>query len=466
MQPFRRTIVAAPTLDAFRKALPDYEVMLVTILDAMLDRYERDPDYPFIDTKLSILTGDDFPEPADVSADFRGKTAVYAWIQGRGLESLVGHARWLERATVLSRREKDDRLVRVGRMIGEVFRQMELVRAKNDGRLSFMMTPEGEPFDLDERGRRRPVRIGNRPCNFSDLFYAKGMLAAGDFLALDDRIDDAKRSFRRVLDDVFAERFESDQVQLNPSNPRPVTAGQFAQGPRMIAVGGCALFAELTDDDAWFESGERLVRELMEKHLNLGQFPELERGDYFEVRDARGRPWKENGRIRSDPGHSLEFVGLSAKFLLDLRSRTSKTASQQHLLEECATVFPEVFLRNFANGYHPKVGGIIKNFDLVSRTPISWEMPWWCLPETMRAAALVLKLAPGCRETDAIVNALVDCSNGFMTCFVNPDVHLLAYQTVGPDGKPVDAIPATPDADPGYHTGLSLIDMLDVLAEA
>ena len=39
----------------------------------------------------------------------------------------------------------------------------------------------------------------------------------------------------------------------------------------------------------------------------------------------------------------------------------------------------------------------------------------------------------------------------------------MAYQTIDRTGKPVDVIPATPDADPGYHTGLSLIDMLDCL---
>jgi len=30
----------------------------------------------------------------------------------------------------------------------------------------------------------------------------------------------------------------------------------------------------------------------------------------------------------------------------------------------------------------------------------------------------------------------------------------------------IDVIPATADADPGYHTGLSLIDVLDIFEEA
>ena len=41
--------------------------------------------------------------------------------------------------------------------------------------------------------------------------------------------------------------------------------------------------------------------------------------------------------------------------------------------------------------------------------------------------------------------------NGFMKSFVNEKVHLMAYQTVDAEGRPADRIPATADADPGYH---------------
>jgi len=322
MPPFKRTVVQPPTLEAFREALPDYEVMIVTILDCILDRYERDEDYHFIDTKLNIITGEDFPVLDDAAVDFKSKAAVFGWIQGRGLESLVGHARWLERCTVLSQEEKENRLIRLGRMIGEVFRRMEVIRAKNGGRVSFMMTPEGDPFDLDETGRRRMISLEDRPFGFADLFYAKGMLAAAAFLGLERKTDEAKEYFRRVLAEVRDERFESDAVSFNPRNPSRSVEGQFAHGPRMIAIGGCALFAELTGEDEWFEAGAAIIDELMRTHLNLGQFDGLEVGDYFEHRDADGNPFVEDDHIISDPGHALEFVGLSAKLLLLLKDRS------------------------------------------------------------------------------------------------------------------------------------------------
>jgi hypothetical protein len=41
-------------------------------------------------------------------------------------------------------------------------------------------------------------------------------------------------------------------------------------------------------------------------------------------------------------------------------------------------------------------------------------------------------------------------------------MHLMAYQTLDRDGHPIDVTPGMPDADPGYHTGMSLIDAIDL----
>ena len=40
---------------------------------------------------------------------------------------------------------------------------------------------------------------------------------------------------------------------------------------------------------------------------------------------------------------------------------------------------------------------------------------------------------------------------------------MMAYQTRDALGKVIKVIPATPDADPGYHTGLSIIDFITIL---
>ena len=83
-----------------RAAAVDYGVIAKTMMEAIVERCERDADYPFIDTKLDLITGRDFA-PDD---PIRGRGAIYGWIQGRGLEALVGHARWWERRGGADRR--------------------------------------------------------------------------------------------------------------------------------------------------------------------------------------------------------------------------------------------------------------------------------------------------------------------------------------------------------------------------
>lgn len=456
-------LIEKPTLDEIRRTRADYEVMLVTIMDAILERFERDPSYPYINTKLSVLTGADFPEPEDTSRDFRGKTAIYGWIQGRGLEALAGHIRWLPKCSILDDAEKRDRIQRLTTMLEAVLNQMETVRARNSRRLSFLMTPEGQPFTFDETGRRRPIVLDPASTSTTELFYPKGMFAAASLLLNKAALADAEAYFRAVAHDIESGRHHGDRVSFDSKSKVTENPRKHGHGPRMIMLGGFALFAELLGDDEWFDWGEGFIRYILDHHVNTGQFDELQAHDFVECIDDEGMPWRENGQVLSDPGHSLEFVGLASKFLLILRSKRRKTASQEELLQRCAELFPHVLARNFANGFNPKVGGICKAFDLVSRQPLNSDMPWWSLPETMRAGAELLVLCPREKHKADILRIIADCSNGFMRSFVNRKAHLMAYQTVDANGQPVDVIPATPDADPGYHTGLSIIDFLACL---
>ena len=58
-----------------------------------------------------------------------------------------------------------------------------------------------------------------------------------------------------------------------------------------------------------------------------------------------------------------------------------------------------------------------------------------------------------------------DCHNAFVENYLRPEVHLMAIQTLAIDGTVSPAIPATADADPGYHTGLSLLDVVELFRE-
>ena len=164
--------------------------------------------------------------------------------------------------------------------------------------------------------------------------------------------------------------------------------------------------------------------------------------------------------ILSDPGHSLEFVGLAMKFIG--AAEPLANPAQLERLRAAKAHMITLLGRNFDNGYLPGPQGISKVFDLVSRRHLNTDMPWWNLPETIRAAAFCLSTAGDDGERALCLRVLRDCHNAFRE-FVRPDLHLMAYQTRDECGLPVAAIPATADADPGYHTGLSLLDAIDVI---
>ena len=226
----------------------------------------------------------------------------------------------------------------------------------------------------------------------------------------------------------------------------------------MIQIGAACLLVESGIAGA-VERGLDLIEHELATYANLeGRIPGLLEGDFWENVDDRGEPFvEEDGSIFSDPGHALEFVGLAAKFIAITAG--AATGERADRLLAASSRLPVILERNFANGYFPGPQGISKGFDLVSRRHVNTDMPWWNLPETIRAAAYCLAAAEEA-ETEAIcLGVLRDAHNAFRE-YVRPDLHLMAYQTRDANGRPVDLIPATADADPGYHTGLSLIDAI------
>lgn len=434
-------------------AAEDYGAICMTTMREIVERYERTSNYPFVDTKLSLITGDDFADADPI----RGKGAIYGWIQGRGLEALAGHARWLRK-----RGTEDDLVARMEGMMREVLDSLRGLRERNAGHLCFLMEPDGRPFTLDAAGRAMPLAVGaDYPYGFSDLFCAKGMFAAAEYLA-DNAARAAALEYVDLVEASMWERvFTTDQIALDPKNRVEYKPGAHAHGHLMIQIGAACLLAESGIGRA-VERGLELVEHELATYANIeGRIPGLLEGDFWENVDDQGEPFvEEDGSIFSDPGHALEFVGLAGKFIAIAAGAAA--GGQYERLVEARERLPVILERNFANGYFSGPKGISKNFDLVSRRHGNTDMPWWNLPETIRAAAYCLVAAEEA-ETEAIcLRVFTDAHNAFRE-YVRPDLYLMAYQTRDANGRPVDLIPATADADPGYHTGLSLIDAIAVI---
>ncbi len=432
-----------------------FEHMLLAILDELIDRYDRNPDYHFIDTKLDLLTGRDFG-PED--AWYQRRETIYPWIQGRALEALAGHWRWLADCTILPAAGRTARRKKLERIMTEVAANMERLRRKNHGRMFFLMTEDGRFLRMNEQARPEPLAEIPGDANFSDLFYSKGLFAAGAVLGNELWRKRGESYFRRVVTAILAERFVTDQQMFDPKNPVLAVPGKLLQGPKMIALSGTALGMHYGSDPAYWERrGKALLDHVFRYHVKLSETPaDLQHFDFWEAVHTDRTPWRENGKLICDPGHALEFVGLSLKNLLAVQTPAGKRNAAK--LQK----FYADFLRHqFQIGFAPGPGGIIKSFDLVSRQPVNTDMPWWSLPETIRAAALTFRFT-GDRSVAEIITR---CSHAFFDGYVRPECHQMAVQTRSAEGKVVPVIPATPDADPGYHTNLSIIDALPVIRE-
>lgn len=445
-------------------AVADFSLMLGSVMETLVQRFERNENYPFIDTKLSMYDGREFDDDP-----IRGRGVIYSWIQGRGLEALAGHLSWLQRSPVAESRKVHDFCSRLRYMLETVFDAMEQLRARNDGRLFFMMTPEGDPLRLGSDGKPVPHRIEpDAPANSSDIFYVKGMAAAAAALNRPEKLAEAERWFRSICKAVATNRVVSDQQPLDPKNVgTQKVEGRLGHGARMLCTGGAALFLELTGDPWYLEQALSFIDRTLDLHVNLTEEPAMGLPyDMWEFVDRSGKPWLDpQGRLYSDPGHSTEFVGLALKLLRAAKQKGLAGRVSAERMRRYRTIMPRIVERNFWNGFSERGFGICKTCDLRSRTAVNSDMPWWSLPETIRAG---LEAAQFC-ESEGWCKAMAEvarkCANAFVRHYVRRDLHLMAYQTLNAEGTAVDVIPATPDADPGYHTGLSIIDALEVLKE-
>lgn len=434
---------------SIRAAARSYETAILSVLRLMLDRYALDRCDGLLDMKFDLLTGDDFP----ASDPICGPRAVFSWIQGRGLEALAGHAAWLC-AKAIEVRDIHGRgdlagtsviQVRIHDVTSKLIDRTERLRRAAGGRLRFLMTLDGRAMSVNDEGALRAIaNDADGPSNYSDLFYAKGLAAAAAMVGDAARGAEARTMFDRIVADIESNRFVSDQEQLDARNPVRHVGGQVPHGPRMIGIGAATVFFQITGERTYLDTGIRFIEHIIDYYSNAA-------GEMWEVNDSAGRPLIANGVQRNDPGHATEFAGLSLKLL---RVGEVTRADLRHRLVR-------VLKTNFALGFATSGIGIVKAVDLATRTPMNTDMPWWSLPETMRAAMEALHASPEDRQLPDIARR---CSNAFMRYYVRPDRWLCANQTLDATGAPAARIPATPDIDPGYHTGLSLIDCLDLFA--
>lgn len=378
-------------------------------LEWMLDRPRLAGVY--LDTKLNPLTLVDYG-PKD---GLRGPDFLYGWIQGRGLESLVTHAPCFERDNP----ELSARLDTAARALHDALDG--LVAAQGHAYFCYdnSLTPVRRVAPGSWTRQSAPADI----YTYSDAFVAKGLVAAAARFGqpgLQAHLD----YLAAVIAAIEAGRFQLDEHA--PLAHETIAAQPDDFGPRMILLGAAGMLSR-NGLAARASYADRFIAHVLAQHFDptSGLLRNVPGGDVSNV------------------GHGIEFVGFALDYL--------GAGAPSDLLD----TMTRILCASFEFGY--ATPGVALTVSVSTGQRTSPYCPWWTLPETIRTAALLFERT----GSDAVLSVWRTAHEAFFESYWR-QTPPIAYQCRTLEG-PIDYVPATPDLDPGYHTGLSLLSAVSVL---
>lgn len=359
----------------------------------------------FIDTKIHSITGEDYR----ADSGLRGPGYSYGWIQGRALEALITFAEFYSDRD----REFSKRLLQRAKILFDAL----LALQQRNGHIFFLYNEEMEPI-LPGGDGTQPQSGEADIFTYSDAFAAKGLFAASKTLA-PDHIKACCNYLLSVIESVEAGRFQMDETISIRQDALAKQVDDFA--PRMILLGAAGLLHRFGESG---ETGfaDRFIDHIFERHYD----------------SETGLLLDSPGEDRCNVGHIIEFCGFAFEHLL----ARPKDGRLQKIGSTLATGLE----------YGLQGPGIVLSLSARTGEAVSPYYPWWPLPEAIRACALGLRL--GLEGVD-LADYWRQADQIFFTNYWQPE-RGYAFQTRDISG-PVDFIPATPDLDPAYHTGLSLL---------
>ena len=359
----------------------------------------------YLNTKMNSITLEDYTN----SDGMRGPKYTYGWIQGRGLEAIASHAVYYsDRDTALSAA-----LDIVGKRLYKLLTELQV----GDGHVYFCYDANMVPVRQTEGGVIVPQHRLEDVYTYSDAFAAKGLVAAAARYAPED-LPTHLIYLSRVVQAISGGRFQmAEKVALGLDS---ISGQPNDYGPRMILLGACGMLERIGQPNhATF--GREFIEHTLKHHYD-----------------------EESGLLKNIPGcdacnlgHGIELVG----FALDYDALASDRALTEQLVE--------ILISSFNAGFSEP--GIPLSVSARTSIALNSYCPWWSLPETIRAAALASSIT----DDPKILEIWAKAHNAFFDYYWRNEVPI-SYQTRDANG-PVDFVPATPDLDPGYHTGLSFL---------
>ncbi|MFB9950342.1 hypothetical protein ACFFP0_15905 [Rhizobium puerariae] len=363
----------------------------------------------FLNIKQNSLTLKDYGAEDGI----RGPGYTYGWIQGRGLEALVTHAEFFE--TELP--PLAEKLDAAGRRLYDLLAALQ----KPDGHAYFCYDRDMVPTCADAADVIRPQEKPALIFTYSDAFVAKGLVAAASRYGLSG-LAGHLAYLDRVIASIESNRFQMDERRLLSLDSLAVQADDF--GPRMILLGAAGMLKRF-GHTAHLAYADRFIAHVIDRHYDA----------------AAGLLRNVPGEDLCNVGHGIEFVGFALDYLDD------------NVDPALIRTLERILVASFDKGF---VGpGIALTVSVTTGEAESPYCPWWSLPETIRSAALVHRRTGSAESLRVWKTAHAAFFERYWRG--TPPIAYQTMTTTREGDGPVDFVPATPDLDPGYHTGLSLL---------
>jgi len=423
-------------------------------MEMLVSRYWGNKAAPgWIDMKFDPVDGRD----RDGSRDFYRKDRVYGWIQGRGLESLTAHLRWLETMpgfTLLDREEVAETAESLYRRIMDVCLPPSGIKAY------FVMDPAGNSMGRD---------FGKDQTTLAQLFVLRGLMAYAGYRDYKADLERIVPLLRNAVDASIRGECLDDQIEFGKNGGENFSATRKGYEGQMISIGACELLFAQTRAEEDLARGVDAIGSALSRHIHKDSLPELLMIDAF---DGDGLPILDRGHLTTNPGHTIEFAGLALQFFRHAAGGTRRGdagagagARMTRLQEEWGETIEtlcSLAIRYNEMGRAPH-GGIVRSVDARTGEILSGNCPWWSSFEAARTFAELYMVT----RDEGKKRYCADQIKSYLACiervYLKPSAIGIPVQTVSLSGEVVPIIPATPDIDAGYHTGMPLLDVYEII---
>ena len=419
--------------------LPRIRAVIKPTMEMAVARYRANKASPgWIDMKFDPADG----KERDPSRDCYRKDRVYAWIQGRALESLTAHLRWIETTPGYDILDKEGLLAVAESLYAKL---LGACLPPSGLKAYFVMDPSGAPASQD---------FGAGRTTLSRLFVLRGLLAYAGYREYSADIARIAPALRAAVDASAGGECLNDQTSFGEGGGLSYPAERKGYEGQMISIGASELLYSVSKAEEDLSRGVKLIKTALEAYVIRGLRPGTL---MIDALDKDGLPLREEGRLKTNPGHALEFVGLALQFF-----RRTAAASR----DPASTAAMIGILRDLAFRYHDigraPHGGIVGSLDAETGHVLRGDCPWWSSFEAVRTFAELCAAESG----EEGKRRCVDRMGSYLDCveavYLKPSSIGIPVQTVSFSGAVLPVIPATPDIDAGYHTGMPLLDVYEL----